>query len=258
MLLIVVLLVGACSDDSPDAVAGSTTSVVATAAAAAAASSTTAAATPSTTAARSVGNYNVAPLRSDGQRVTFRVTLADGATAEMSLTPADTAIKTVDPKIDLVRPNGTPAGGGTIHTVRADDATFTSFCSSALGGKCKPSSTQDLAEGNELETFALASGETTSRVVFGPWAIFVNGRDVADAFTFRNGPDGFPLVSARAAGWSTSAPTLSVETAGGARYLLRSDPSGTCPPADSRTHCDRGLSIQPLATSPDASVRRTV
>jgi hypothetical protein len=247
--VVALCVLAACGDSGSDeTTASSTTTVVGL---------TTSSVAPSTTRALSTGNYNVTPLRSDGQRVTFRLTLADGVTGEVSLTPANTTIDAVEPKIELVRPNGQAGGGGDIFTTRADDPAFDAFCASALGGNCKPRSTEDLREGNRLETYALAAGGTINRVVFGQWAIMVHGRDVADAFTFRIGPDGFPLVAARASGWRAGPSALYVDTQSGARYVLRSDPSGTCSVATgSRVQCDRGLSVEPVATSPDASIRR--
>ena len=76
--------------------------------------------------------------------------------------------------------------------------------------------------------------------------MFVQDRDVASAFSFRGGPDGFPLVEPRAAGYTTRSPSLRVYTAAGSRYLMRSDASGACN-ADGATSglCDRGLSVDP-------------
>jgi hypothetical protein len=245
-LLSLACLLAACGDAGSDETGDSTDALASTTVQAA-----------STTAARSTGNYNVTPLRSDGQRVIFRITLADGVTGEVSLAPADTAIESVGPRIELMRPGNVAAGGGDIFTTRADDRTFATFCASTLGGVCKPRTTEDLSEGIQYETYGLAAGGTIGRVVFGQWAVIVNGRDVADAFTFRIGPDGFPLVSPRTTGWSTSAPSLTINASRAARYLMRSDPSGSCGPAPgSRTHCDRGLSVEALSTSPDASVKR--
>jgi hypothetical protein len=246
--LITVCLLTACGDSNADDATNASTTMPAPSSASSA---------PTTIAAPSKGNYNVTPLRHDDQRVTFRVTLADGVTGEVSLTPADTAIESVGPWVELMRPGNVITGGGDIFTTRFDDTIFASFCASALGGKCTPRSTEPLADGNQFETYDLAAGGTIGRVVFGPWAILVKDRETADAFTFRGGPDGFPLVSPRATGWSTGTPTLTIYASRSTRYVLRSDPSGNCSPnAGSRVQCDRGLSVEPVATSPDASVRR--
>src|SRR5205085_1402782 len=123
-----------------------------------AAAVTTSVSTPSTTTALNLGGYNVTPVRSDAQRVTFRLTLPDGSTGEVAFSPADTAITSVEPSIDLVRPDGQPAGGGGIFTAAADDKFFVSYCATALGGNCSPQRTDSIADGNRVETYARAIG----------------------------------------------------------------------------------------------------
>lgn len=228
----------ACGDSSPESTAPSST--IATVA-------TTGASAPATTTL-SLGGYNVTPVRSDGQRVTFRLTAPDGVTGEVAFSPAETTISAVEPSIDLVRPDGQSAGGGGIFSAAANDKFFANYCTTALGGNCSPKTSDSIAEGNRVETFTRAAGGTTTRVVFGPWAMFVQDRDVANAFSFRGGPDGFPLIEPRTAGFTTANRSLRIYTAGGSIYLLRSDPSGTCK-ADTTTSglCDRGLSVDPSA-----------
>lgn len=248
LLLVAVCLLAACSDSDTTSPSNTVTG------AAAVGSSGSTAPSPSTTA-RSTGSYNITPLRTDGQRVTFRITMTDGVTAEISLAPPDATIERVQPSVSLVRPNGQLAGGREVFTSRADDDVFVAFCASALGGNCTPRSSEDLAEGNRIETFGRADGGTAMRVVFGPWAVFVQARDVADSFTFRNGPDGFPLISPRSAGWSATNSELAISSLTG-RYVMRSDPSGACGAPAARTACDRGLTIQSSGPDADASLRR--
>jgi hypothetical protein len=248
-LLVVIGLLAACSDSNSTSTSGSAPTTTAMTAV-----STSAVPAPPSTFPLSVGNYNVTPLRTDGQRVVFRITTPDGATGEVSFSPPDTTIETIQPSISLIRPDGQTAGGRDIYSSRAD-GTFRSYCESVLGGNCTPRRTEEIRDGNRFETFARTDGGTASRVVFGPWAIFVEGRDAADSFSFHNGPDGFPLISARTTGWSTTNITLSVSTPTG-RYEMQSDPTGACGPAQPRTVCDRGLSIRSFGPGPDASVRR--
>ena len=246
LFLLALCAVGACADS--DTASPSTTAT------GAAAVGSTSSPTPTTTPLRA-GNYNVTPLRTDGQRVTFRITMTDGVTAEISLAPPDATIERVQPSVSLVRPNGQPAGGREVFTSRADDEVFATYCASALGGNCTPRASEELADGNRFETFARADGGTATRVVFGPWAVLVQGRDVADAFTFRNGPDGFPLIAARSPGWSATNTELAISSVT-SRYVLKSDPSGTCSAPAARTACDRGLTIQSSGPDADASLRR--
>src|SRR5688572_25970964 len=131
ILVALACLVAACSgaDDAapPSTVSGAVTtspSPLSTATP----STTSAATAPSTTTARSLGGYNVTPLRSDGQRVTFRLTTPDGAMGEVSFAPPDTIISSVEPSIGLTRPNGQPAGGGGVGSSAKDDAFFASYC----------------------------------------------------------------------------------------------------------------------------------
>jgi hypothetical protein len=163
----------------------------------------------------------------------------------------------IEASIDLVRPGGQSAGGGGIFTAAADDAFFASYCATALGGNCAPTTSEPIADGNRVDTFARAIGGTATRVVFGPWAMFVQDRDVANAFAFRSGPDGFPLVAPLAAGYTTRNSYLRVYTAGAPRYQMRSDPSGACSDDATKSgQCDRGLSIEPIGLSAAASIRR--
>jgi hypothetical protein len=248
-LLVAACLLAACSDSDSDPAA----STAAPPTAATTLVTTSSAGTASTTTVRGLGNYNVTPLRRDGQRVTFRLTVPDGVVGEVSFAPADTVISMVEPSIELRRPGGAPAGGGGIFGARADDPFFTNFCSVALGGNCTPRSSDALADGNRFESFSRAAGGDAMRVVFGPWAMFVQGRVVADAFVFHNGPDGFPLVTPRGGGFTTANAYVRVYTTAGPRYHLRSDPSGACDPAGTTAQrCDRGLSID----GADATVRR--
>ena len=248
VVLVVVSALAACSDSDTAAPPSTATAT------AAAALGSTAPTPPSTTPLRA-GSYNITPLRSDGQRVTYRVTMTDGVTAEVSLAPPGATLERVQPSVSLVRPNGQTAGGREVFTSRADDEVFAAYCASTLGGNCTPRSSEEIADGNRFETFGRADGGTATRVVFGPWAVWVQGRDVADSFTFRNGPDGFPLIAARSPGWSTTNAELNVSTVTG-RYVMRSDPSGTCGAPAARTACDRGLSIQSSGPDADASLRR--
>lgn len=251
--------VAACSDSSPDSVTPPSTTVatVSTTTSAAPTSTSTPTATSSTTIARSLGGYNVTPLRSDGQRVTFRLTTPDGAIGEVAFAPPDATISLIEASIDLVRPGGQSAGGGGIFTAASDDALFASYCATALGGNCAPTTSEPIADGNRVETFARTTGGTATRVVFGPWAMFVQDRDVANAFAFRSGPDGFPLVASLSTGFTTRNSYLRVYTAGEPRYHMRSDPSGACSGDAARLGmCDRGLSIEPIGLSSAASIRR--
>ena len=264
ILVVIACLVAACSGSDDGAtptstIAGgvSTTTTPSTATTPTTTGTPTATLAPSTTTARSLGGYNVTPLRSDGQRVTFRLTTPDGATGEVSFAPADTIISSIEPSIVLTRPNGQPAGGGGISSSAKDDAFFASYCGVALGGNCSPMTTEPIVDGNVFETFARSDGRSVSRVVFGPWAMFVQDRDIANAFSFRSGPDGFPLVVPLAAGWTTSDPFLRVYIGGGPPYYLRSNSSGMCT-GDTATSglCDRGLSIDRGVVSPAPSIRR--
>ncbi|HUP73159.1 MAG TPA: hypothetical protein VM282_08920 [Acidimicrobiales bacterium] len=267
ILVAIVGLVAACSGSTDEsappastisAVAATTTTTTTTTTSTTTPPATTAAATTTpTTAARSLGGYNTTPLRSDGQRVTFRLTTPDGVTGEVAFAPPDTTISSIEASIELVRPNGQPGGGGDIFTAASNDAFFASFCAGTLGGKCAPTTSEPIADGNRVETFARATGGTTTRVVFGPWAMLVQDRDVANAFRFHSGTDGFPLVVPRAAGYSTTNPALQVFTAAGPRYLMRSTSSGTCS-GDTATSglCDRGLSIEASGPFPAPSIRR--
>ncbi|MEO8691970.1 MAG: hypothetical protein ABI658_00555 [Acidimicrobiales bacterium] len=226
---------------------GDSVSESATSSSTIAAGISTSVSTPSTTTL-SLGGYNITPLRSDGQRVTFRLTVPDGATGEVAFSPADTQISLVEPSIELLRPDGQSAGGGGIFGAAANDAFFANYCATALGGNCSPKTSEPIADGNRVETYTRTIGGTTTRVVFGPWAMFVQDRDVANAFSFRGGPDGFPLVEPRASGFTTKNASLRVYTAAGSRYLMRTDASGTCS-SDAVTSglCDRGLSVDPSA-----------
>ena len=212
---------------------------------------------PSSTMPLSLGGYNVTPIRSDGQRVTFRITLPDEAVGEASFAPIDTTISYVEPSIELLRPGGQPAGGGGIFTAAESDPFFVSYCANSLGGNCTPKSSESLADGNRLEAFTRTDGVVVTRVVFGPWAMFVQGREIADAFIFRGGPDGFPVVHPRAAGFATTNPYLRVYTNHGPPYLFRSNPSGACTEMP-RTpqQCDRGLSVESVSTEGAPIVRR--
>jgi hypothetical protein len=196
-------------------------------------------------------------VRSDGQRVTFRLTVPDGATGEVSFAPPDTTISLIEASIGLVRPGGQSAGGGGIFTAARDDAFFASYCAVTLGGNCTPKTSEPIADGNRVETFAPTAGGTATRVVFGPWAMFVQDRDVANAFAFRSGPDGFPLVAPVAAGYTMKDAYLRLYTSGAPPVHMRSDPSGACS-GDAATSglCDRGLSIERTGLSPAPSIRR--
>ena len=252
VLLVVACVLAACSDSDSDGgtVSPSSTTTVVSGSAATVSSGQSA---PSTNPHRS--SYNTTPLRSDGQRVTFRLTTTDGVTGEVSLAPLDTTIDRIQSSVSLIRPDGQTAGGRDVFSSRADDEMFAGYCASVLGGNCTPRSTEALAEGNRVETYGRADGGISTRVVFGPWAILVQGRDVADSFSFRNGPDGFPLITARGGGWSTSSTELNISTVTG-RYVMRSDPSGTCGVPAARVTCDRGLSIQSFGPDPDATLHR--
>ena len=256
ILVAAACLVAACSGSSPDTAAPSSTTAAAVSSTSGA--PTTSSSTPTTTIARRLGSYNVTPLRSDGQRVTFRLTAPDGAIGEVGFTPPNTTISLIEASIDLLRPDGQSAGGGGIFTAAADDPFFASYCATALGNNCAPKTSEPIADGNRVETFARAIGGTATRVVFGPWAMFVQDRDVANAFTFRSGPDGFPLVAPIASGYATRNASLNVYTSDGPPYHLRSDPSGTCTnDAAMSGRCDRGLTIEASGLSPAASIRRT-
>ena len=244
----------ACSDSTQDSASIEASSSTV---AAGATGGTQSASVPPTTMTLSLGGYSVTPLRSDAQRVTFRLTLPDGATGEVAISPPNTTISLVEPSIGLLRPDGQPAGGGEIFTASAGDKFFTSYCADALGGNCTPRTNDPIADGNRVETFMRTDGGIVTRVVFGPWAMFVQGRDIADAFAFHGGPDGFPMVAARAPGYATKNAYLTVVTNGGPRYVMRSDPSGACSTVSStRIHCDRGLSIEALGSAEPATVRR--
>ena len=108
---------------------------------------------PSSTMPLSLGGYNVTPIRSDGQRVTFRITLPDEAVGEVSFAPVNTTISYVEPSIELLRPGGQPAGGGGIFTAAESDPFFVSYCANSLGGNSAPKSSEALADGNRLEAF---------------------------------------------------------------------------------------------------------
>lgn len=249
VVLVVSCLLAACADSDTGTAPSSTT------ASAAGTASTVSSGPAAPTTHPHRGGYNTTPLRSDGQRVTFRITTTDGVTGEVSFAPTDTTIERIQSSVSLIGPGGQAVGGRDVFSSRADDEMFASYCASDLGGNCTPRSTAELAEGNRVETFGRADGGTSTRVVFGPWAIFVQGRDVADSFSFRSGPDGFPLIAARGAGWSTTNIELNISTATG-RYVMRSDPGGTCAAPAPRTMCDRGLSIQSFGPGPDATLRR--
>ena len=266
ILVAAACVVAGCSGSSPDSAAPSSTIATAvstttgappTSASVPSTSTTTSPSMPSTTSARSLGGYNLTPLRSDGQRVTFRLTVPDGAMGEVSFAPPDTTISLIEASIALVRPDGQSAGGGGIFTAAADDALFSRFCTVTLGGNCAPKTSEPIADGNRVETFTRVDGGTATRVVFGPWAMFVRDRDVANAFLFRSGPDGFPLVAQSTAGYTTKDAYLSVYTGGGPPYHVRSDPSGACSGgAAASAQCDRGLSVEPSGQSAPPSVRR--
>jgi hypothetical protein len=268
ILVALMVLVAACSGSDDAAAPSSTIAALAattttststtTATTSTATTSTATTVTTTTTAARSLGNYNITPLRSDGQRVTFRLTTPDGVTGEVAFAPPNTVISSIEASIDLVRPDGQPGGGGRIFTAASDDAYFASYCASTLGGKCAPATSEPIADGNRVETFASASGGgTTTRVVFGPWAMLVHDRVVANAFGFLSGTDGFPMVVPRAGGYSTTKPALLIFTAGGPRYVMRSLSSGTCSGDTATTGlCDRGLSVEASGPFPAPSIRR--
>lgn len=210
----------------------------------------------STSTSLSLGGYNVTPVRSDGQRVTFRLTLPDSTIGEVAFSPADTAISLVEPSIELVRPDGQSVGVG-IFTAAANDAFFSSYCKNSLGGNCTPKTSESIADGNRAETFTRTDGAIVTRVVFGPWAMIVHGREIADAFSFRGGPDGFPLVEPRTAGFTIKNPYVRVYTNSGPPYLLRQDPSGSCTGlARTALHCDRGLTIESVSNAASPTVHR--
>jgi hypothetical protein len=220
--------------------------------------STANASPPPTTVAPSLGGYSVTPVRSDGQRVTFRLTVPDGAVAEVSFSPPDATIMLIEPSIGLLPPNG-PAAGGGIFTASAESGVFASICATVLGGNCTPKSTEPLPDGARVEEFTRADGGVFIRVVFGPWAMTVRDREIAKAFAFHGGPDGFPIVSALSAGYATKDPYLQIYMTDGRRYLLRSDASATCTDAAvSPSRCDRGLTIIGMGQSDDVTVVRRV
>src|SRR5687768_17340090 len=131
--------VAACSDSSTQP---STTVTAVSNTTSAAPTSTPTSTSTSTSIARSLGGYNVTPLRSDGQRVTFRLTSPDGATGEVSFAPPDTTISLIEPSIGLVRPDGQSAGGGGIFSAAANDAFFASYCTTTLAGNCTPKTSE--------------------------------------------------------------------------------------------------------------------
>ena len=256
-------LLAACSSDSSPA---STTQSTATTTQSAAPTSTaattqstaptsTAVTAPSTTATATPGGYSVTPIRSDGQRVTFRLTVPDGAVAEVSLSPPDATIMLIEPSVSLLKPDGQPGGGGGIFPATAGSGLFASICAGILGGNCTPKTTTPLTDGNRVEEFARTDGGVLTRVVFGPWAMIVGNRESAAAFDFHGGPDGFPVVAARAAGYAIKDPYLTIYMTDARRYIMRSDPAAVCS-GISGSRCDRGLSIEPLGTVDDVVVRR--
>jgi hypothetical protein len=216
---------------------------------------TTTAPSPSTTVAAPPGPYSVTPIRSDGQRVTFRLTVPDGAVAEVSLSPADATITLIEPSVALVKPDGQSGGGGGIFSSSTADGMFASLCASVLGGNCTPKATAPLADGNRVEEFTRTDGGILTRVVFGPWATTVGDRAIAAAFDFHGGPDGFPVVAARTTGYSIKDSFLRIYMTDGRRYILRSDTAAACN-GTSAPRCDRGVSVESQGSNDDVSVRR--
>jgi len=161
----------------------------------------------------------------------------------------------IEPSVSLLKPDGQPGGGGGIFPATAESGMFASICAGILGGNCTPKTTAALADGNRVEEFARADGGVLTRVVFGPWAMLVGNRDSAAAFDFHGGPDGFPVVAARAAGYAIKDPYLTIYMTDARRYILRSDPAAVCN-GTSGSRCDRGLSIEPLGPVDDVVVRR--
>ena len=246
-------VVAACSSSPTDSTPSSTTIDLTTSTTSNAVATT--APTTTTTLAPSLGGYSVTPVRSDGQRVTFRLTVPDGAVAEVAFSPPDATIRLIEPSIGLRPPDGRTAGGG-IFAASATTGIFADMCATMLGGNCTPKTSDALADGARVEEFARVDGGVLVRVVFGPWAILVREREIASAFNFHGGPDGFPIVTARTPGYSTTDPYLYIYMTDGRRFILRSDASGACA-ANSSPRCDRGLSIDaPGSANDDVTLRR--
>jgi hypothetical protein len=248
-------VVAACSSAPRDSTPSTTTIDLATTTTSNAVA-TTAPASPTTTLAPSLGGYSVTPIRSDGQRVTFRLTVPDGAVAEVAFSPPDASIRLIEPSIGLRPPDGRTAGGG-IFAASATTGVFADMCATMLGGNCTPKTSDALADGARVEEFTRVDGGVLVRVVFGPWAILVREREIASAFNFHGGPDGFPIVTARTPGYSTADPYLYIFMNDGRRFILRSDVSGACA-ATSAPRCDRGLSIDALGSATDDVTLRRI